>query len=113
MQVESKSLLLSALKEIVCVCVCVFSGVELGLVCVHARPCSVSWVPITSLITGGAVKEPKLNRRDRFGRKVVILNIFRVNETMARTGVNQGKKMKDDNDWRAIRLRAGANFRRE
>ncbi len=35
--------------------------------------------------SGGVVKEPKLNRRDRFGRKIVILNIFGVDETMART----------------------------
>ncbi len=63
--------------------------------------------------SGGAVKEPKLNRRDRFGRKVVILNVFRVDETMARTGVNQSKKTKDSNDWRVIGLRAGADFRRE
>ncbi len=56
--------------------------------------------------SGGAIKELKLNRRNRFGRKVVILNIFRVNKTMARTGVNQGKKTKDGNDWRA-------DFRRE
>ncbi len=63
--------------------------------------------------SGRAVKEPKLNRRDRFGRKVVILNIFRVNKTMARTGVNQGKETKDGNDWRAVGLGARANFRRE
>ncbi len=61
----------------------------------------------------GAVKEPKLDRRNRFGRKVVILNVFRVDKTMARTGVNQGKKTKDGNNWRAIRLRARANFRIE
>ena len=54
--------------------------------------------------SGGAVKEPKLNRRDRFGRKVVILNVFGVDETMARTRVNQGKKMKDGNDWRVVGL---------
>ncbi len=35
--------------------------------------------------SGGAVKELKLNRRDRFGRKVVILNLFGVDKTMART----------------------------
>ncbi len=35
--------------------------------------------------SGRAVKEPKLNRRNRFGRKVVILNVFGVNKTMART----------------------------
>ncbi len=63
--------------------------------------------------SSGAIKEPKSNRRNRFGRKVVILNIFGVNKTMARTGVNQGKKTKDDNDWRAVGLRAGADFRRE
>ncbi len=63
--------------------------------------------------SGGAVKEPKLNRRDRFGRKVVVLNILGVDETMARTGVNQGKKVKDRNDWRIIGLRTGADFRRE
>ncbi len=57
-----------------------------------------------------AVKEPKLDRRDRFGRKVVILNVFGVNKTMARTRVNQGKKSKDGNDWRAIRLCTGADF---
>ncbi len=44
--------------------------------------------------SGGAIKEPKLNRRNRFGRKVVILNIFGVDETMARTRVNQGKENK-------------------
>ncbi len=63
--------------------------------------------------SGRAVKEPKLNRRNRFGRKVVILNVFRVNETMAGTGVNQGKKTKDGNDWRVVRLCTGADFRRE
>ena len=63
--------------------------------------------------SGGAVKELKLNRENRFGGKVVILNVFGVDETMARTRVNQGKKTKDDNDWRAVRLRAGADFRRE
>ncbi len=63
--------------------------------------------------SGGAVKEPKLNRRDRFGGKVVILIVFGVDETMARTRVNQGKKTKDDNDWRTIGLCAGADFRRE
>ncbi len=63
--------------------------------------------------SGGAVKEPKLNRGNRFGRKVVILNVFRVDKTMARTGVNQGKKTKDSNDWRAVRLCIRANFRRE
>ena len=52
--------------------------------------------------SGGAIKEPKLNRRNRFGRKVVVLNVFGVDKTVARTGVNQGKKMKDNNDWRAI-----------
>ncbi len=60
-----------------------------------------------------AVKELKLNRRNRFGRKVVILNVFRVDKTMARTGVNQGKKTKDGNDWRVVRLHTGADFRRE
>ncbi len=50
---------------------------------------------------------------NRFGGKVVILNIFGVDETMARTRVNQCKKTKDDNDWRAVGLRAGADFRRE
>ncbi len=49
--------------------------------------------------SGRAIKEPKLDRRNRFGRKVVILNVFRVDETMARTRVNQGKKMKDGNNW--------------
>ncbi len=63
--------------------------------------------------SGGAVKEPKLNRMDGFGRKVAILNVFSVHETMARTGVNQGKKTKDSNNWRFIGLRAGADFRRE
>ncbi len=63
--------------------------------------------------SGGAVKELKLNRRYRFGGKVVVLNVFRVDKTMARTGVNQGKKTKDGNDWGAIRLHTGANFRRE
>ncbi len=63
--------------------------------------------------SGRAVKEPKLNRRDRFGRKVVVLNVLGVDKTMARTGVNQGKKTKDDNDWRAVGLRVGADFRRE
>ncbi len=63
--------------------------------------------------SGRAIKEPKLNRGNRFGRKVVILNVFRVDETMAGTGVNQGKKTKDDNDWRVIGLWAGANFIRE
>ncbi len=63
--------------------------------------------------SGGAVKEPKLNRRNRFGGKVVILNIFGVNETMARTRVNQGKKTKDGNDWRIVGLRTGADFGRE
>ncbi len=61
--------------------------------------------------SGGAVKEPKLNRGNRFGGKVVILNVFGVDETVARTRVNQGKKTKDDNDWRAVGLRAGADFR--
>ena len=60
--------------------------------------------------SGRAVKEPKLDRRYRFGRKVVVLNVFRVNKTMARTGVNQSKKMKDGNDWGAIGLCTGANF---
>ncbi len=45
--------------------------------------------------SGRAVKEPKLNRRDRFGRKVVVLNVLGVDETMARTRVNQGKKIKE------------------
>ncbi len=63
--------------------------------------------------SGRAVKEPKLNRRDRFGRKVVVLNILGVDEIMARTRVNQGKKMKDGNDWRAVRLHTGVDFRRE
>ncbi len=57
-----------------------------------------------------AIKELKLNRRNRFGRKIVILNVFGVNKTMARTRVNQGKKSKDGNDWRAIRLCTGADF---
>ena len=63
--------------------------------------------------SGRAVKEPKLNRRDRFGRKVVVLNVLGVDETIARTGVNQGKKAKDRNDWRIVRLCTGADFRRE
>ncbi len=63
--------------------------------------------------SGGAIKQPKLNRRNRFGGKVVILNVFGVDKTMARTGVNQGKKTKDGNDWRAVRLHARADFRRE
>ena len=33
---------------------CVFSGVELCLVCVHATPCSVSRVPVTSLVSADA-----------------------------------------------------------
>ncbi len=60
-----------------------------------------------------AIKEPKLDRRNRFGRKVVVLNVLGVNETMARTGVNQGKKTKDGNDWRVVGLCTRANFRRE
>ena len=52
-----------------------------------------------------------MNRRDRFGRKVVVLNILGVNKTMARTGVNQGNKTKDGNDWGFVGLRAGADFR--
>ncbi len=63
--------------------------------------------------SGRAIKEPKLNRRNRFCRKVVILNIFRVDKTVAKTGVNQGKKSKDSNDWRVIGLHTGANFRGE
>ena len=59
----------------------------------------------------GAVKELKLNRRNRFGRKVVVLNVLGVNKTMARTGVNQGKKTKDGNDWGSIGLCTGADFR--
>ncbi len=60
-----------------------------------------------------AIKEPKLDRRDRFGRKVVVLNVLGVDETMARTRVNQGKKMNDSNDWRAVGLCTGADFGRE
>ncbi len=63
--------------------------------------------------SGGAIKEPKLNRRNKFSRKVVVLNLLGVDETMARTRVNQGKKMKDGNDWRAVRLHTEVNFRRE
>ncbi len=63
--------------------------------------------------SGRAIKEPKLNRRDRFGRKVVVLNALGVDETMARNRVNQGKKMKDSNDWRSVRLCTRADFRRE
>ncbi len=63
--------------------------------------------------SGGAVKEPKLDRRNRFGGKVVILNIFGVDKTMARAGVNQGKKMKDGNNWRVVGLCTGADFGRE
>ncbi len=63
--------------------------------------------------SGRAIKEPKLNRRNRFGRKVVILNVFGINKTMARTRVNQGKKKKDGNDWRVVGLCTGADFRRE
>ncbi len=63
--------------------------------------------------SGRAIKEPKLNRRKRFCRKVVILNILGVNKTMARTGVYQGKKMKDSNDWRVVGLYTGANFEGE
>ncbi len=48
-QLELNSLLPSALKEIVCVCLV---GLSLGLVCVHARLCLVSQVPITSLVIG-------------------------------------------------------------
>ncbi len=54
-----------------------------------------------------------MDRRNRFGRKVVILNVFRVDKTIARTRVNQGKEMKDGNDWRAIRLHPTADFGRE
>ncbi len=53
---------------------------------------------LRNMRSGGAIKGLKLNRRNRFGRKVVILNVFRVDETMDRTGVNQGKKTKDGND---------------
>ena len=63
--------------------------------------------------SGGAVKEPQLNRRNRLGRKVVILNVFGVDKTVARTGVIQGKKTKDSNDWRVIGLCTRADFRRE
>ncbi len=63
--------------------------------------------------SGRAIKEPKLDRRNGFGSKVVILNVFGLDETMARTGVNQGKKTKDSNDWRVVGLHAGADFRRE
>ncbi len=63
--------------------------------------------------SGGAIKEPKLNRRDRFGWKVVVLNVFGVYKTMARTRVNEGKKTKDSNDWRSVGLRTGADFRSE
>ena len=63
--------------------------------------------------SGGAVKEPKLDRRYRFGRKVVVLNVFRVDKTMARTRVNQSKKTKDGNNWRVVGLCTGADFGRE
>ncbi len=43
---------------------------------------------ITDMRSGGAVKEPKLDRRNKFGRKVVVLNVLGVNETMARTRVH-------------------------
>ncbi len=57
--------------------------------------------------------EPKLDRWNRFGRKVVILNVFGVDETIARTGVNQGRKTKDSNDWRTVGLCTGADFKEE
>ncbi len=62
--------------------------------------------------SGGAVKESKLNRRNRFGRKIVILNVLGVNKTVARTGVNQGKETKNSNNWRVVGFRTGANFSR-
>ena len=52
-----------------------------------------------------------MNRRNRFGGEVVVLNVLGVDETMARTRVNQGKKTKDSNDWGSIRLRTRADFR--
>ncbi len=55
---------------------------------------------LRNMRSGRAIKEPKLTRRNR---KVVILNVFRVDKTMARTGVNQGKKTKDGSDWRIIK----------
>ncbi len=68
---------------------------------------------LRNMRSGRAIKEPKLDRRNRFGRKVVVLNVFRVDETIARTGVNQSKKTKDGNDWRAVGLRTRAGFGRE
>ena len=63
--------------------------------------------------SSGAIKEPKLNRRNRFGREVVVLNVLGVDKTITRTRVNQSKKMKGSNDWRAIGVHTGADFRRE
>ncbi len=68
---------------------------------------------LRNMRSGRAIKELKLNRRDRFDRKVVILNVFGVDETMAGTRINQGKKTKDGNYWRVVGLCTRANFRRE
>ncbi len=45
-----------------------------------------------------AIKELKLDRGNRFGGQVVILNVFRADKAMARTRVKQGKKAKDSNN---------------
>ena len=46
--------------------------------------------------SGGAIKKPKLDRRNGFGREIMVLNKFQVNETMTRTRINKCKETKDD-----------------
>ena len=54
--------------------------------------------------SGGAVKKLKLDRRNGFGREIMVLNKFQVNETMTRTRINECKEMKDDGYRTAVRL---------
>ena len=61
--------------------------------------------------SGGAVKKPELDRRNGFSREIMVLNKFRVNETVTRTRINECKKTKDDGYRTAVGLQSRADFR--
>ena len=51
-----------------------------------------------------AVKKLKLDRRNGFGREIMVLNKFQVNKTVTRTRIKECEKMKDNRDRTSIRL---------
>ena len=59
---------------------------------------------LRNMRSGRAIKKLKLDRRNGFGREIMVLNKFRVNETLTRTRINECEKTKDNRDRTAIGL---------